>query len=115
VYGKVDVDVGIRPEKIRIQHEGTPPDGHNHLGGKVVDASYIGVSTQYLVETRSGARVLVYEQNIERTVHGSLFKPGEEVQLSWSPDHTFVVAAPSATEDAAPAMDPVAIQEEPVA
>jgi spermidine/putrescine transport system ATP-binding protein len=115
VYGKVDVDVGIRPEKIRIQHEGAPPDGYNQLGGKVVDASYIGVSTQYLVETSSGARVIVYEQNIERTVHGSLFKPGEEVRLSWSPDHTFVVAAPNATEDATPAMDTVAIQEEPIA
>ena len=55
------------------------------------------------------------EENIERTVHGSLFKPGEEVRLSWSPDHTFVVAAPNATEDAAPAMDTVAIQEEPIA
>jgi spermidine/putrescine transport system ATP-binding protein len=98
VYGKVEVDVGIRPEKIRIHRQPTaPPDGHNHLGGTVVDASYIGVSTQYLVETSSGSRVLVYEQNIERTVHGSLYKPGEEVQLSWSPDHTFVVeGTPSA-------------------
>ena len=92
VYGKVEVDVGIRPEKIRIHRQAAEtPDGHNHLGGTVVDASYIGVSTQYLVETSSGSRVLVYEQNIERTVHGSLYKPGEDVQLSWSPDHTFVV------------------------
>jgi spermidine/putrescine transport system ATP-binding protein len=98
VYGKVEVDVGIRPEKIRIRRQtDTAPAGHNRLGGKVVDASYIGVSTQYLVETQSGSRVMVYEQNIERTVHGSLFKPGEDVQLSWSPDHTFVVeGTPSA-------------------
>ena len=30
----------------------------------IVDASYLGVSTQYLVETSSGSRVMVYEQNI---------------------------------------------------
>ena len=50
------------------------------------------MSTNYTVETADGARLVVYEQNIERTVHGSLYKPGEEVRLSWSPDHTFVVA-----------------------
>ena len=101
VYGKVEVDVGIRPEKIRIHRQAAEtPGGHNHLGGTVVDASYIGVSTQYLVETSSGSRVLVYEQNIERTVHGSLYKPGEAVQLSWSPDHTFVVEGTPSTQAA---------------
>ena len=59
---------GVRPEKIRLHEEGEPtPAGHNHLDGTVVDASYIGVSTQYIIETRGGARVMVYEQNIERT------------------------------------------------
>jgi hypothetical protein len=51
------------------------------------------VSTSYVVEAHSGARVTVYEQNVERTVHGSLHRPGETVRLSWSPDHTFVVRA----------------------
>jgi spermidine/putrescine transport system ATP-binding protein len=59
--------------------------------GTVLDASYIGVSTQYIVEARHGAQVAVYEQNVERTIHGSLHKPGESVRLSWAPDHTFVV------------------------
>ena len=31
------------------------PAGHNHLTGVVRDASYLGVSTQYLVEARGGA------------------------------------------------------------
>ena len=55
------------------------------------DASYLGVSTQYIVELESGERVTIYEQNVDRTVHGSLHRPGEQVQLTWSPDHTFVV------------------------
>ena len=50
-------------------------DGHNHLTGTVVDASYIGVSTQYIVETRAGPRVMVYEQNIERTTREELWAP----------------------------------------
>ena len=36
----------------------------------------------------TGARLTVYEQNVERTVHGSLHRPGDAVRLSWSPDHT---------------------------
>jgi spermidine/putrescine transport system ATP-binding protein len=86
------VSVGIRPEKIRL-HEpsATTPSGHNHLLGVVRDASYLGVSTQYQVEARGGARVTVYEQNVERARRSELWAPGEEVQLTWAPDHSFVV------------------------
>ena len=91
--GEVDVDIGVRPEKIRLHPLSAEiQTGHNGLRGTIRDASYLGVSTNYTVETADGARLVVYEQNIERTVHGSLYKPGEEVRLSWSPDHTFVVA-----------------------
>jgi spermidine/putrescine transport system ATP-binding protein len=90
--GHADVEVGVRPEKIRLHKlDATVPDGANELVGTVLDASYIGVSTQYIVEARHGAQVAVYEQNVERTIHGSLHKPGESVRLSWAPDHTFVV------------------------
>jgi spermidine/putrescine transport system ATP-binding protein len=101
--GHPDVEVGVRPEKIRLHKlDGTIPDGANELLGTVLDASYLGVSTQYIVEARHGARVAVYEQNVERTIHGSLHKPGEHVRLSWAPDHTFVVRdkGPENTETA---------------
>ena len=90
--GSSAVEVGVRPEKIRMLADGVDaPATHNQLAGVVRDASYQGVSTQYIVETRSGARVTVYEQNVERTSHGSLHRPGDEVRLAWSPDHSFVV------------------------
>ena len=86
------VDVGVRPEKIRIRSdEEAIPDGHNRMSGTIADASYIGVSTQYIVEARGGARVAVYEQNVERATKTELWAPGEEVVLSWSPDHSFVI------------------------
>ncbi|HYO44249.1 MAG TPA: ABC transporter ATP-binding protein [Candidatus Limnocylindrales bacterium] len=100
VYGRTTVDVGVRPEKIRLHEDGQPtPAGHNHLDGTVVDASYIGVSTQYIVETRGGARVMVYEQNIERTTKAELWARGDQVHLTWSPDHTFVVESSGAPVD----------------
>ena len=35
----------------------------------------------------------MYEQNVERATRSELWAQGEEVRLSWSPDHTFVVRA----------------------
>jgi spermidine/putrescine transport system ATP-binding protein len=93
VEGSGAVSVGVRPEKIRLFAEKDAPTEGNVLGGVVKDASYLGVSTQYIVELPSGERVTIYEQNVDRTVHGSLYRPGDAVRLSWSPDHTFVVPA----------------------
>jgi spermidine/putrescine transport system ATP-binding protein len=89
-----NVNVGVRPEKIRMHDVASEvPTGHNHMSGVVRDASYLGVSTQYLVEARGGATIMVYEQNVERATKSELWTTGEEVQLTWSPDHTFVVRA----------------------
>lgn len=94
VYGRTTVDVGVRPEKIRIYKDGAEtPASHNQLGGVVVDASYMGVSTQYIVETTGGPRVMVYEQNISRTTKDELWARGDQVQITWLPEHTFVVEA----------------------
>ncbi len=49
-----EVWVGVRPEKMQISRAGTPTDGENAVTGVVTDASYIGVSTQYLVEPAMG-------------------------------------------------------------
>jgi spermidine/putrescine transport system ATP-binding protein len=60
------------------------------MTGVVRDASYIGVSTQYLVESPGGT-LTVYEQNVERATRAELWARGDQVQLTWSPDHSFVV------------------------
>lgn len=91
-----ELRIGVRPEKIRLHDPKDPtPERHNRLVGTVRDASYMGVSTQYQVETADGRRVMVYEQNVERAKRSELWSPGEQVQLTWSPDHTFVIAEES--------------------
>ena len=109
VEGRDRVAVGIRPEKIRLREETDPtPAGHNELFGVVKDASYLGVSTQYQVEARGGARLTVYEQNVQRATKSELWSAGEAVRLTWSPDHSFVVAdqashpSPGATDPTTP-------------
>jgi spermidine/putrescine transport system ATP-binding protein len=94
VDGNPEIEVGIRPEKVRMHApEDTIAAGANQLEGVVTDVSYVGVSTQYIVASKSGIPMTVYEQNVERTERGSLWSQGDAVRLSWMPEHTFVVRA----------------------
>jgi len=82
------VAVGIRPEKIRP--EKIRPDDHdpNRLPGKVKERAYIGVSTQYIVETQNGNITVVVLNDRPGTVP---LGPGDPLTLSWDPEATFVV------------------------
>jgi spermidine/putrescine transport system ATP-binding protein len=77
-----DIWVGVRPEKIQVDAAG---GGTNRLSGTVTDTSYIGVSTQYLVRLPWGQDLTVIRQNDGAPIH----RPGDSVDLSWEPDHTF--------------------------
>jgi spermidine/putrescine transport system ATP-binding protein len=82
------VRIGVRPEKLRIGGgEG------NTLAGTVTESAYIGVSTQYILDTPAGP-VTVYVQN-DRP--GGQVATGERLTLSWDPDCTFVVDAQEGT------------------
>ena len=78
------VAVGIRPEKIRL---GPPGEGENSLAGSIKETAYVGVATQYVVETGAGT-LIVYVQN-----DGSApwLNAGDSAVLSWSPHAAFVV------------------------
>jgi spermidine/putrescine transport system ATP-binding protein len=97
------ISIGVRPEKIRLSEPAAgAPSGHNRLTGVVRDASYLGVSTQYQVESRGGT-LTVYEQNVERATRAELWARGDQVQMTWSPDHSFVVPADGDDPTAGPA------------
>jgi len=90
--------VGVRPEKIHLDAAGAPRrDGHNVLaGGVVTDASFTGVSTQYLVRLPWGQEVMVFAQNLGS---GGVVTPGTTVDLSFDPQHAFTLD--SAQDEAA--------------
>ncbi|NBE54969.1 ABC transporter ATP-binding protein [Streptomyces boluensis] len=90
--------VGIRPEKISLAHAddaGEIPTGRNRLTGRVTATSFIGVSTQYVIDSPVCAGLEVYVQNVERD--GRL-APGAEVVLHWNPEHTFGLDAAQAID-----------------
>jgi spermidine/putrescine transport system ATP-binding protein len=78
-----NVAVGIRPEKLRLGSAGA-----NSFTGRVRETAYVGVSTQYIVETTAGA-LTVYVQNAEP--ESGAIAPGGAVELSFDPEAAFVV------------------------
>ncbi|NNN36406.1 ABC transporter ATP-binding protein [Streptomyces sp. S3(2020)] len=81
--------VGVRPEKISLTHAddaGEIPEDRNRITGKIANGSFIGVSTQYVIDSAVCPEFEVYVQNIERD---SRLVPGADVVLHWSPAHTF--------------------------
>ena len=87
----------MRPEKLKVYSgdQAGATDGLNALSGTVLDASYMGVSTQYLVQTSEGHRLTVYAQNLNTAGAGELLADGQHVQLTWQPQHTFVIGGPT--------------------
>jgi spermidine/putrescine transport system ATP-binding protein len=105
VNGSTRLRVGIRPEKLRVLavHDDQPStmNGLNTLDATILDASYIGVSTQYLVETADGQRLSVYAQNLETGGAAEALADGQRVRLTWKPQHTFVIGAAEANAQGA--------------
>lgn len=81
--------VGVRPEKVSLTHAddaGEIPENRNRITGRIADSSFIGVSTQYVVDSPVCPEFEVYAQNIDRD---SRLVPGADVVLHWNPAHTF--------------------------
>jgi spermidine/putrescine transport system ATP-binding protein len=108
VNGGARVRLGVRPEKLHVlavsdDHADGDGSESNVVYGTVLDASYIGVSTQYLVETADGHRLTVYAQNLETSGASEVLADGQRVRLTWKPQHTFVITASPAAGSAAEA------------
>ena len=78
------VAIGIRPEKLGFGAR----DGGNRIAGTVTESAYVGVATQYIVDTPSG-RLTVYVQNAEPGANA--VATGLPVELTFAPDAAFVV------------------------
>ncbi|MDX3645434.1 ABC transporter ATP-binding protein [Streptomyces sp. MB09-02B] len=90
--------VGVRPEKITLTHAddaGEIPVGRNRVTGRIAATSFIGVSTQYVIDSSVCPEFEVYAQNIDRDTR---LVPGADVVLHWSPAHTFGLDAAQAID-----------------
>jgi spermidine/putrescine transport system ATP-binding protein len=87
--GSESVQVGVRPEKIRIATANLPSgDATNIVEGTLRVATFIGVSYQYSIEGPGGSEITVVAQNVGDAIDA---RPGDGVKMVWEPRHTFAV------------------------
>jgi putative spermidine/putrescine transport system ATP-binding protein len=84
--------VNIRPERIRL----VPPEtklkaGEHGVVGKIIEASYIGATTIFLIETESGQKVIATRLNEELPDQVNRFATGDRVGAVWKSDHSAVI------------------------
>lgn len=81
--------LGVRPEKLNLATDvDQVPAGHQHVTGVVTDASYVGVSTQYVLRTTVGAEVTVFVAN---TGNAEWLPLGASAVAHWRPAHAFLL------------------------
>ena len=71
------------PEKVSLGGSAV-----NTIAGRVRESAYIGVATEFVVETPAGD-ITVFHQNAE--AGGLVPGIGSDVTVSWSPESTFVL------------------------
>jgi len=76
--------LGVRPEKLRLDDQGV----NSIKGCTVIDRSFIGTSTQYLVRVPWDQELVVFEQNDEG-LHD--LRVGDSVSVEWDSEHTFAL------------------------
>ena len=83
-----EVSVAVRPEKIWLSELTADMV---RVPGTVVDSSYHGATTQYLVEIAPEVTLTVLEQNLPRMSPEDRWTPGSRVELGWLPEHTVLL------------------------
>jgi spermidine/putrescine transport system ATP-binding protein len=73
----------VRPERVQIEAAGSVvPDGGSRLEGAIAEIVYLGMYTQFHVDTRAG-RVVCHRLADESLAS---LQPGSRVTLSWAPE-----------------------------
>ncbi len=91
------VYLGVRPEKLHLAGSADQvPSGHQHVDGVVSDASYVGVSTQYLLRTGWGSELSVFVANSGTQQQ---LPVGARAVAYWDPRHAFLLPREPGEDD----------------
>ena len=84
--------VNIRPERIKLVSANTKPKADERgVVGTIIEASYIGASTIFLLQTESGHKVIASRLNEELPDQINRFEIGDRVGAVWKSDHSAVI------------------------
>ncbi|WP_189040500.1 ABC transporter ATP-binding protein [Micromonospora sonchi] len=83
------VYLGVRPEKLHlVDSVDQVPAGSQYLTGTITDASYVGVSTQYLLRAGCDTELSVFVANSGTQRR---YGPGDRAVAYWNPQHAFLL------------------------
>ncbi|MEV6493568.1 ABC transporter ATP-binding protein [Actinoplanes sp. NPDC051633] len=83
------LEVSVRPEKIDLCRDVTPPGDCSVLSGQVSEVVYHGTSTDYTVTTAAGPEFVVFDQNAANAE--DLARRGDRVFLTWNAQHSYPI------------------------
>ena len=81
----------IRPEKIRLLDESAgelAPEGSHAEPGRIVEVTYLGMVTRYVVELEAGGRLTAVRQNLETAAADAGSARGKSVSVAWRAEQT---------------------------
>ena len=90
-----EIRVAVRPERVHVAVDVNAPEDGSRLAGTVAEIVYLGMYTQFHVETGAG-RIISNRLADEQLAP---LEVGSHVTLSWGPEHSSVLDEP---ETAAP-------------
>ena len=77
----------VRPEKLTVNAEGESAG----VTGVLESSAYLGTATQLIARMPDGASLTALVPNVDEEARKGLPAPGEEIRLSWSPEHMHIV------------------------
>ena len=84
--------INIRPERIKlVSPDNKPQTGESGVVGTIIEASYIGATTIFLIQTESGQKVIATRLNEELPDQINRFATGDRVGAVWKSDHSAVI------------------------
>ena len=84
--------VNIRPERVKLVPEATKLSaGESGVVGTIIEASYIGATTIYVIQTQSGQKLIATRLNEELPDQINRFETGDRVGAVWKSDHSAVI------------------------
>jgi spermidine/putrescine transport system ATP-binding protein len=89
-----ELEVTVRPEKIRISRDEPGPSGCA-LRGTVTEVVYLGTATNFNVTTSTGADVVVFVQNASAADQEASASIGrdDDVWLSWETPYSYAIGS----------------------
>ena len=103
-----DCHAVVRPEKLQVADTSTPdsstpgsstPSDSPSVDGQVESSLYLGTATQIAVRLSDGARMTVLVPNADTSERRRLPGGGENVRLSWTPEHVHLVRESAPTNE----------------